>query len=304
MKFETALQTYHTILANGPLGTRLKYDHGYEASFNVMSEDKGKQILMKLYQDDIAIAQMHSLPIILNAATFRASKHHLQHAGLDEKDDLRTINTNCVNFIKTIRNSYSNLSTPIFIGAPLGPMNDAYSADVIPSIADAQRYHAEQIDILRELKVDFVNAVTHPSLDEALGISLAAASANVDYTIGFILNNKGTLLDGNTLEHAIQTIDSQTTNNQPLGYLITCTHASVIEKLMHSASKYERLIGIVLNGSNLTMQALAAMDKPACDTPEIFSSELLALKQSLNLTIIAGCCGTTTKHLEAIAAKT
>jgi len=300
VKFEEAIQTFDTIVENGPLGTRLKYDYGYEASFDLTERKEGRIALTELYEGDIAVAQEHHLPIILNAATFRTNRNHLQAAGFKSDGDLKRINTNCINFIKAIRTRHADSSFPIFIGAPLGSMYDAYSVDVIPSIEEAQRYHEEQINIFKELEVDFVNVVTLPSLAEAIGISLAAERARINYTIGFILNKDGMLLDGASLEEAIQTIDARTTR-KPLGYLITCTHSSIIEKLTKSPDKYNRLIGAQPNGSSLSPKELAAMDRPLTDSPEKFTKELMRLKTTLGLKIVGGCCGTTRAHLQCIA---
>jgi len=250
MEFKEAIQTCDTILENGPLGTRLKYDYGYEASFDLTEQKEGRQTLAELYEGDIAVAHEYHLPIILNAATFRANRNHLQAADFKADRDLKRINTSCINFIKAIQAKHSDSSFPIFIGAPLGSMYDAYSTDVIPSVEAAQSYHEKQINIFKELGVDFVNAVTLPSLAEAIGVSLAAEHAGINYTIGFILNKDGTLLDGTSLEKAIQAIDGRTTQ-KPLGYLVTCTHASIIKKLIQSPDKYHRLIGIQPNGSSL-----------------------------------------------------
>ena len=175
----------------------------------------------------------------------------MQAANFKKDEDIKRINQNCVNFIKEIKGKYADSPFPVFIGAPLGSMYDAYSADLIPSVDESQSYHEEQISIFKELGVDFINVVTVPSLAEAIGISLTAERAGIDYTIGFILNNHGTLLDGMTLEDAIQAIDSRTTQ-KPLGYLITCTHASVIVTIAQSPDKYTRLIGIQPNGSSFT----------------------------------------------------
>lgn len=107
------------------------------------------------------------------------------------------------------------------------------------------------------------------------------------------------LLDGITLDEAIQLIDSETRKN-PLGYLVTCTHTSVIQKLMASANKYKRLIGVQPNGSNLSPKELAALDKPVTDSPKEFVAEVMRLKSRLGLKIISGCCGTCKEHLREI----
>lgn len=300
MNFKEAIKVLDTILENGPLGTRLKYDYGFEASFDFSKQKDERKALSEIYEGDVAVAQAHHLPIILNASTYRASRNHLRAANFTKKEDITRINISSVNFVREIQAKYSNSSSPIFIGAALGSMYDAYSADVIPTEDESKIYHTEQINIFKQSTVDFINAVTLPSLSEALGISLAAEHAGINYTIGFILNNNGTLLDGTPLEDAIEVIDSKT-SQKPLGYLITCTHASIIGEIAQSPAKYTRLIGVQPNGSSLAPEELAKMDRPVADSPEKFSNEIIRLKTILGLKIIGGCCGTTRDHLQCVA---
>jgi len=300
MKFEKALQLFDTILENGPLGTRLKYDYGLEASCDLTDQEKGRKALFELYEGDLAVAQTYHLPMILNAATFRTSRNHLQNPDFRNPQEVVRINIDRVELIKTIRERYVNAHAPIFIGAPLGSMYDAYSIKTIPSVEEAKTYHQEQINIFKALDVDFVNVVTLPSLTEAIGIALAAELADIPYVIGFILNEHAMLFDGTELDKAIETIDAAVIH-KPLGYLVTCTHTSIIDKLTQSPSLYSRLIGIQPNGSHLSPQVLACMNKPIADSPEIFAKALMRLKTVFGLKIVSGCCGTTRKHLECIA---
>lgn len=301
MTFSQALKTYSVIVENGPLGTRLKYDYGFENSFDLTEKPDGKKALSALYLGDVSVAQKYHLPIILNAATFRASKNHIKNAGFTGKNDVEKINLSCINFVKQLRDNYSNPTAPIFIGAPLGSMHDAYCVDHIPTAIEAEKYHDEQICIFKTIGVDIINAVTIPSVQEALGIALSAEKNNLDCMIGFILNKSGALLDGTSLRDAVRIIDAAT-KKTPIGYLITCTHTSIIEKLVLESEQYKRLIGMQPNGSSLSAKELAAMKKPITDSPEIFAARAADLKEKLNLKVIGGCCGTSREHLESICA--
>jgi len=299
MNFEEALLKFDTIVTNAPLGTRLKYDYGFDISFRAIESEAGQQALIALCEGDILVAQEYQLPIIIHSPTFRASRNHLLTAGFTEFRDIQRINRNAINIINALRDDYSKPNSPVFSAASLGSMHDAYGTADIPTIKEAQAYHAEQINIFKESNVDFVNAVTLPSLAEAIGISLAADVANVNYTIGFIINENATLLDGTNLHEAMDTIDSKTTR-KPQGYFITCTHASVIEKLAQTPGEYERFIGVQPNGSCLAPDQLVSMDKAMADSPEKFTNDLMHLKRLFNLKILGGCCGTTREHLKSL----
>lgn len=300
MKLKQALAIFNTILENGPLGTRLKYDYGFDYAFDFSDNPTLMQALTDIYRSDIDAAKKQHLPIIINAPTFRASLNHLQKAGFTTLEDVKRINTSSIKLLNDIKQSYvDDAQHPIFIGAPIGAMFDAYSTESVPSIHAARTYHHTQINALKVLDIDFINAVTLPSLNEAIGIAEASEEAGVEYTLGFILNNEGMLLDGTTLSEAIKTIDALTTH-KPLGYLVTCTHPSIIQKLINTTLPPNRLIGIQPNGSALHPSELAKLTHPIADSPEAFSQAVLMLKQALNLKIIAGCCGTTNAHFASL----
>lgn len=306
MKFIDVLRDYETIVENGPLGTRLQYDYKFNlgpnmATFDLIEQEYGRQALSEIYIGDIDIAQECGVPIIVNAATFRSSRNHLNGRGFDNTRDINNINIGCIDFIKNIREKYNtNSKAPILIAAALGSMHDAYSTQSFPNVMQAKEYHQEQIELFKKAQVDFVNAVTIPSLSEALGIALAAEENNIQCTIGFVLNENGTLLDGTLLHHAIRLIDEKTIKN-PVGYLITCTHSSIIDRSISTLFlEYNRLLGAQANGSSLVLEELKKLDKPVADSPHLFASELVKLKKKFNWKIIAGCCGTSKEHLRAL----
>lgn len=300
MPFTDALTQYHTILSNGPISTRLLYDYKIAAN-TAIEHEAGRQALMAIYRGDIDVAQAHQLPMTIGAATYRTSKNHLPEQ-FKNPTDLKRINLSAIAFMHAIRDTYTNPSAPIFISAALGSMFDAYSAVHIPSIAEAQQYHAEQLRIFKEAKVDLIKVLSLPTINEAIGISLAAQDCDIHYTMGFILHEAGTLLDGTPLHTAIRLVDSEA-KTKPLGFMITCTHASVIAALTEPHTEYKRLIGIMPNGSHLPPQELAAQSKSIADSPEQFSKDIMALKKRFNLTLISGCCGTSREHLAAMAGK-
>jgi len=304
MRLREALLKYPTILETGPLGTRLYYDYQYtQGPHMAVIDERGRSLLEQIYRADIDVAQAYALPMIVNVATFRASANHLKAYGMDSLEHVYQINKACIALIKDIRDSYSKPTAPMIVGAPLGSMVDAYQAETSLTIEQAKTYHLQQISMFKEFDVDFVNALTLSTITEAQGIAEAAAVLNLDYTIGFILNESGTLLDGTPLEQAIVIIDNnQLISMQPLGYLITCTHASVIAKLsLEQPLVSQRLIGVQANGSNLAYDKLAKMDSAHADSPETFAADMAMLKQKLGLKVIAGCCGTSTEHLRALA---
>lgn len=271
MKIKSTIHDFNTILLNGPLNTRLKFEHGIQSILEVFDKPETKKALHNLYEGDVATAKENKLPIIINAATYRASRNHLSFIKNTSNTDIQNINQACLDIIINIRSQYRKTGHTIFIGAPLGSMHNAYNTTITPTIDEAMLYHSEQIEAFNGMNVDFINVVTIPSLAEAIGISLAAEKSGMDYTIGFILNNHGHLLDGTPVNDAIQQINKATIK-KPLGYSITCTHTQL---------------------DKITI--------PTTDSPKKFASDVVKLKKLLGLKIVGGCCGTTNLHLKRIS---
>lgn len=297
MKLSQILIEHDLIVENGPIGTRLKYGYGYDASHDVSKDEIGKKILISLYKGDIEVARQKKVPIILNAATYRANRNHLAIHGVHELNEVREINRSNLQLIIDLRDEV-NISedSPIILGAPLGSMFDAYSLSNIPSANEACDYHSEQVNMFKEKSVDYINAVTLPTISESLGVALACDLSGMEYTIGFILGSNGKLLDGTSLSDAIDEIDSKV-QRKPIGYLVTCTHPSVIGLIDSNSKSIKRLIGIKANGSCLPPVELAKLNKPLADDPEKFAVDIKKLKEHFNFKILSGCCGTTTEHL-------
>ncbi len=244
--------SHDLVLINGALGTRLQYTYKFNLGknlsiFDLIQSCQGKNALAEIYKMDIEAAHEYSLPIIIYAPTFRASRAHLNLHN-QQKDYINYVNQLCTGFIKSIKDEYTNnLSSPVYFSAALGSRNDAYDVDYNLTVEQAKDYHQEQINILKKSEISLIHVATLSSVTEALGIAYAAQEAHVEYTIGFILDENGLLLDGNNLSDAIRKLDDQV-EYKPAGYFITCTHASVVLKVISEHGDFDRIIGVQVNG--------------------------------------------------------
>src|SRR5690349_8887310 len=105
--FKNALNTFDTIVENGPLGTRLKFEYKIESILEVIDQPHGKAALNEIYEGDIAVAQKNGLPIIINAATYRASRNHLIKNDNISSNAIKHINQSCLKLIIDAQNRYS-----------------------------------------------------------------------------------------------------------------------------------------------------------------------------------------------------
>ncbi len=298
MQLSEALKKYSLIAQCGPIKTRLQFDYGIDVPASDLIEQEQESILRDIFVQDIMSAQAESTPIIIPAITFRASRNHLP------KDrSVKQVNEASVAFIVALQKEYYSSEVPVITTAPLGPMSDAYGVDTTPSIEASKRYHQEQLSILQYTEVDFIEAITLPSLNEALGIALAAEDMDKEFVIGFVLSQDGLLLDGTTLGEAINRVDEACQKKKPLGYMIYCTHPSAVKKINPTVDLCQRLIGLKANASSLPLSQLDNLNEPQADEPDGFADDLAELKARFGLSVIGGCCGTSVEHLRAILEK-
>jgi len=114
------------------------------------------------------------------------------------------------------------------------------------------------------------------------------------------LTREGKLLDGTHIADAILRIDSEA-GERPLYYMIICTHSSIVqEALTPYKDAYKRIYGIKGNGSGKSPEELAKLDKPEADEPVQFAQNLVMLHKEFGFKILGGCCGTDSRHIEAL----
>jgi homocysteine S-methyltransferase len=304
MSFINFLNKEEIIITDGPMETRVIYNTDIPIDrdgsiFRLVFSAPEREILADFYRQDLDIASKYKQAILLNAPTTRASEERIATLGFDPEHTAR-INSDCVNMVREIRQEYPDLVDKIMINGPVGPKYDAYNPDGALTAHKSRDYHTPQIHGLIEGGVDLVSGVVFPSVEEALGVAQACSDFNFPYSIGFVLTRAGKLLDGTHLADAIQRIDSEA-GRKPLYYMIICTHSSIAQQALTPHKEiYKRIYGIKANGSGKTPEELAKSDKPEADPPEDFAKNLMALHEAFGFKIIGGCCGTDSRHVEAL----
>ena len=297
MKLSQALDKFHTVFSCGPIETRLRFECGIKQPAWELMGTPAEAALKRIFAQDIQAAQAANVPILLPATTFRASRHHLPATVSVEEVNLASLK-----FVTTLQKELdSPTNHSIITSAAIGSMYNAYSADKIPTMAEAALYHQEQVRILSTSNIDLINAATMPSFNEAIGVALALMhNTDKEYSVGFILNEEGLLLDGTSLGDAIKKIDEATAIQPPLGYMVYCTHPSILQKLDPTMIPPFRLLGIRGNASTLSLSARDQLTSAVGGEPELFAHLLMQLKKKFGLRILGGCCGTSVEHLKAI----
>lgn len=245
-----------------------------------------------LYDTYIDLAQSADLPILVCTPTWRANKDRVQAS-----DVSASVNQDAVEFLRQLADASRHRGALVKVGGMIGPRNDAYQPDRGLSGAQALDFHSWQIQQLAEAKVDYLIAETLPNVQEALGIAQAMARTDIAYIISFVIGRDGRVLDGSSLQAAMDLIDSAS-KRRPVGYMVNCAHPSFLCPEQQPSEVFSRLIGYQANASSLDHCDLDQADGLRVDSVTEWGRLMLALNESYGVQILGGCCGTGIQHLQ------
>jgi methionine synthase I (cobalamin-dependent) len=132
------------------------------------------------------------------------------------------------------------------------------------------------------------------------------AWTGVPYALAPVIDNRGCLLDGHSFSEAAHSID-ETVSPRPLYYLAGCVHPSTFLSAVEEGGDRmrlqipERLAGLKANASPLPPEQLDSLDHVDGDAPAILARDVLAVRRRYQLRIVGGCCGTSDRHIRALA---
>jgi homocysteine S-methyltransferase len=191
----------------------------------------------------------------------------------------------------------------MFVAGLIGCRGDAYRPEEALSTDQAIEFHYEQVLELCDSPIDFLFAATLPALSEARGIAVVMRETGIPFVLSFVITPEGTLLDGTPIDQAVAEIDAAV-SVPPLGYYINCVHPSIVLEALRSANATtlrHRFIGFQANTSALSPEELDGIDQLQTSPPESFAEEVLRVGRECRMSVLGGCCGTDTRHIECIA---
>jgi S-methylmethionine-dependent homocysteine/selenocysteine methylase len=239
--------------------------------------------------------------LILESATWRASRDWAERLG-HTPGELADLNRAAIRQLEGIRAEFQTAKTRIVISGCLGPRGDGYNPTNLMSDEGAEAYHAEQVRIFADSAADLVTAITMNYVDEAIGITRAARRVGMPAVISFTVETDGRLPTGETLQAAIERVDTATAA-YPAYYMINCAHPTHFEGVLDEKQPWaQRLRGLRANASRQSHAELN--ESPTLDTgdPVELGREYAVLKRRLpRLNVMGGCCGTDHRHVEQIA---
>lgn len=293
------------LLTDGGIETTLIFHEGatlpYFASFVLLEDESGTAVLRRYFERYAELARAEGLGLVLETPTWRANPDWAAKLDYDAPA-LAEINRRSVDLLLGIRRSFESGRTKIVISGNLGPRGDGYNPGRRMSAAEAQAYHAPQIETFAATDADMIAAFTMNYVEEAVGIVRAARAAAMPVAIAFTVETDGRLPSGATLEHAIRATD-EASDGYPVYYMINCAHPTHLQPALDRPGEWrDRIRGLRANASRRSHKELDESPDLDAGNPEELGREYRELRSTLrNLSVVGGCCGTDHRHVAAIA---
>jgi S-methylmethionine-dependent homocysteine/selenocysteine methylase len=293
-------------LTDGGIETTLIFHDGLElpdfAAYDLLRRPEGEAALQKYFRAYGEIARRFGVGLILESATWRASRDWAERLG-HTPGELAELNRAAIRQLEAIRSEFQTGKTPVVISGCLGPRGDGYNPANLMSVEQAEAYHREQAGIFADSAADLLTAITMNYVEEAIGIARAARRVGMPVVISFTVETDGRLPTGDTLQAAIEQVDAAT-EAYPAYYMINCAHPTHFESVLAGEEPWaQRIRGLRANASRQSHAELN--ESPTLDVgdPTELGREYAALKRRLpRLCVMGGCCGTDHRHVEQVAA--
>jgi homocysteine S-methyltransferase len=292
-------------LTDGGMETTLVFHEGWDlpsfASFVLLDHERGRKALRRYFDRYIGTAIGGSTGFILESPTWRANPDWGSKIGYDAAA-LERINREAIAMLLDIRDRHETPSSPMVVSGNLGPRGDGYDAGTLMQPEEARHYHRPQIVTFKDAGADLVSAFTMTNSNEALGIALAAQDENMPCVISFTVETDGRLPSGETLAHAIETVDAATAKG-PAYYMINCAHPTHFDHVLTTdAAWMSRLRGLRANASRMSHAELDNAPELDIGNPFELGGQYADLRRRFpHINVLGGCCGTDHRHVESIS---
>lgn len=290
-------------LCDGGLETFLIFQEGLDlphfASFTLLETAGGRGHLVRYYERFLELARQNAVGFVLDTPTWRANPDWGRKLGYGPVA-LDLINKAAVGLIAELRQAFAGPGNPVVLNGVIGPRGDGYTARDT-EIEAAEDYHAAQIAAFKDSEAEMVSAITMNSINEAIGITMAAKAQQMPCAVSFTVETNGRLFTGHTLRQAIEATDDAT-GGAPLYYMINCAHPSHFsEALRRKQAWIARIGGIRANASFKSHQELDESTTLDAGDPADLARRYANLRRDLPaMRVLGGCCGTDHRHVAAI----
>jgi S-methylmethionine-dependent homocysteine/selenocysteine methylase len=294
-----------TFITDGGMETTLIFDDGIDlpdfASFVLLDDANGIDVLGAYYASYIEIAAQHGVGIVLDTPTWRANPDWGERLGYSV-EALADVNRRAVALLEELRSKAQGRRQVIISGC-IGPPGDGYRVDKAMTAEEAQCYHEPQVATFADTAADLVSALTLTYADEAVGVARAARDTGIPSVISFTVETDGRLPSGQSLREAIEEVDDQTQESVAY-FMINCAHPTHFAHVFEEDGGWRnRIRGLRANASEKSHAELDEADELDAGDPVALAGHYRQLQKRLpNLNVVGGCCGTSERHVAEICA--
>jgi homocysteine S-methyltransferase len=292
-------------LADGGIETTLIFLDGLElpdfAAFHLLRDAEGTEALRRYFAPYVAIAKRLGTGLVLESATWRASADWGARLGYSPQA-LADANRAAVALLERMRDESGSVPGGMVLSGCVGPRGDGYVPAQAMSADEAEAFHRAQIETFADTAADMVCAITMNYVEEAIGIARAAKRCAMPVAISFTVETDGRLPTGQGLRAAVEQVEDAT-GGSPAYYMINCAHPSHFEAVLTDDGPWlDRVRGLRANASRQSHAELNESTTLDAGDPAELARDYARLKRRLRkLNVLGGCCGTDSRHIEAIA---
>lgn len=288
------------VVTDGGLETDLLFHHGVDlpefASFPLLDDDRGRELLTQYFLEYVAIAERAGAAVQLETPTWRANPDWGAKLGYGAAD-LDRLNQEAVRFLVGLRERSS--VEQFLVSGDLGPRGDGYVAGERVDPDAAAAYHRPQIESLATAGADLITALTLTGPEEAIGIVQAARPTGLPVAVSFTVETDGRLPDGTPLAAAIAAVDEA---GGPDYFMVNCAHPNHIGAGLGDFGDWRsRIVGVRANASTMSHEELDNAEELDEGDPTQLAADHKPLRDAFpNLALLGGCCGTDARHVAAL----
>jgi len=291
-------------ITDGGIETTLIFHDGldlpYFASFHLLRDAEGETALRHYFERYARMAAEHNYGFILESPTWRANRDWGTLLGYST-EELAQANRRSIDLMVEMRRRFERPTAPMVISGCVGPRGDGYDPGTAMTPDQAEDYHSVQIATFADTEADLITAITMTNIPEAIGVTRAARAAGMPAVISFTVETDGRLPTGDSLQTAIEAVDSAT-GAGPAYYMINCAHPDHFADALEAGEAWtRRLGGLRCNASRMSHAELDEAETLDDGDPVEFGFLNQGLIRRLgHINVVGGCCGTDHRHVGAV----
>jgi S-methylmethionine-dependent homocysteine/selenocysteine methylase len=293
-QFAELLGGRHPVVLDGAGGTELER-RGYVDRLRLWSAgavEDAPELVVRIHRDYIDAGAQ-----VITTQTFTCCRRRFRK--VDAEARLEPLTRRAVAL--AIRARQEAGGPDVLIAGSISPLEHCYHPELAPRGDDGYAEHLESVRLLAEAGADLILIETMNTIAEARAALRAAQASGLDVVLGFCCGRGGTLLSGESVREAVQTLDPL----GPTAYAVNCTPVPLTTRaLTDLAAATMTPFGAYANvgdWSDGTWSRVFGGEFIVEVDPDAYLRHATTWRE-LGATFVGGCCGTGPAHVRRLAA--